>query len=529
MSDNTALGPNRTLEILRRLCLIVGALLTVWAIVNPCDALFRVRDVNFAKLQKKEAGRMHSGIRMMNRLSGMKSDQNDPTINTAPTLQLEQYIARITKDRLIEVSGSQWLGYFEGVQDTLSGKSQTFIRNIHVSAGSYMLYFPTDAAPLKELAGKLGDNNSFTYIMLRDGGNPRYIEVLHQRPQSAFSDAPNWLLYPLRKQAVWYFIIGLLIYAALPWRRKNPDELRYGTARAIVMPDMLGTLMTAAFFVLPILVIATNANPSEPMDIFGFSNGWWPLTLVLWMLACFGLGIAFVALWYACFTLQITELGFRHQTLFREGEYDFTDMETIKPAHWAWPSWLKTIAILIGFLNWRSLGPILIGSFEEASGLTIHMKDGRKLKVWISHLPGFQRIFHALRRHNVPLDPELAIIIDQDLAEAAPTPKSGKGGRIAAAILMTLTIAGLLTWQYKPEKMLVVKHELQFSYEQLEQRRTLLNEMQIISSSMQQALALPKDATRKQSSAGMQQFEELQNQYQELEKRYNAIHPREED
>jgi hypothetical protein len=529
MSDNTALGPNRTLEILRRLCLIVGALLTVWAIVNPCDALFRVRDVNFAKLQKKEAGRMHSDIRMMSRLSGMTVDANDPTINTAPTLQLEQYIARKTKDSLIEVSGSQWSGFFDGVRDTLSGKSQTFIRNIHVGAGSYMLYFPTDAAPLKELAGKLGDNKNFTYVVLRDGDNVRYIEVLHQRPQSAFRDAPNWLLYPLRKQAVWFFILGLLVYAALPWRHKNPDELRYGTARAIVMPDMLGTFMTAAFFALPILVIATNANPSEPMNIFGFSNGWWPLTLVLWLLACFGLCITFVALWYACFTLQITESGFRHQTLFREGEYAFDDMEAIEPAHWAWPSWLRTIAILIGFLNWRALGPILVGSFEEAYGLTIRMKDGRKLKVWISHLPGFQGIFHALRRHNVPLDPELAKIIDQDLAEAAPTPKSGKGGKIAAAILMTLTITGLLTWQYKPEKMLVVKHELQFSYEQLEQRRTLLNEMQKISASMQQALSLPKDATREQSSAGIQQSEELQKQYQELEKRYNAIQPTEED
>ncbi len=529
MSDNSILGPSRTLEILRRLCLLVGALLTVWAIVNPCVALFRVRDVDFAKLQKKEAGRMRSDIRMMNRISGMTIDPNDPEINTAPTLQLEQYIERKTKDCLIEVSGSRWSEFFEGVRDTLSVKSQTFIRNVRGGAGAYLLYFPTDATPLKELSGKLGDIKNFTYVVLRDGGDVRYLEVLFQRPQSGYHDAPNWLLYPLRKHAVWFFIIGLLVYAALPWRHNNPDELRYGTVRAIVTPDMLGTFMTTFFFALPILVIASNAKSSEPMDIFGFSNGWWPLTLVLWLLACFGLCITFVALCYACFTLQITELGFRHQSLFREGDYAFADMEAIEPAHWAWPAWLRTIAILIGFLNWRALGPILVGSFEEMYGLTIRMKDGRNLKVWMSHLPGFQRIFHELRRHNAPLDPELAKTIDQDLAETSPMPKSGEGGKIAAAILMTLMIAGLLAWQYKPEKIHVVKHVLQFSYEQLEQRRTLTNEMQKIHSSMEQAQALPKNATSEQRAVSMQQFEELMKQYQEHEKRYDAIQPTEED
>jgi hypothetical protein len=52
MSEATDFGPNRTLEIIRRLCLLVGVLVTALAIVKPADALFRVRDVNFAKRQK---------------------------------------------------------------------------------------------------------------------------------------------------------------------------------------------------------------------------------------------------------------------------------------------------------------------------------------------------------------------------------------------------------------------------------------------------------------------------------------------
>jgi len=517
MSENTDFGPNRTLETLRRLCLLGGALLTAWAIVKPTDALFRVRDVDFAKLQKWDARRMRSDIKMMSRVSGVQLDPNDPTINTAPTLTLEQYVAKKTANCLIEVSGSQWSQFFNDVKQTLDGKATTFARHLNVGPSSlYMLYFRTDHGPLRELADKLGDSNVFTYVALRDGDKLRYIEVLHQRPQSAYHDAPNWLLYPLRKHAVWWFIAGLLAYAATPWYRKGPDELRYSTARAMVTPDFLGVFMTVFFFTLPILVITSNATSSEPVDVFGFRNGWWPITLVMWFMACFGLAILFVALWYACYTLKITPTGFNRRRLSGADDYAFADMLAIEPAKWAWPWWLRILVILISLSRPRLAGPVIVGAFEEAHGIAIRMKDGRKLKLWMTHLPGFARIFHALRKANVPMDAELAKIIDEDLAGAEPEQKPGKGGKIAAGILMTLVIAGALTWQYWPVKTRVVKHELQFSYEQLAQRRQLLNEMM-------------KIVTQMKDKGGTAEFDKLMKQHDALEKQYDAIKPTEED
>jgi hypothetical protein len=517
MNEITDFGPNRTLEILRRLCLIIGVLVTAWAIVKPADALFRVRDVNFAKRQKQDAQQMRSGIKMISRVSGMELDPNDPTINTAPTLTLEQYIAKKTANSLIEVSGLQWAQFFTDVQQTLSGKATTFARHLNADSSSlFMLYFHTDTSPLKELDGRLGDNNEFTYVALRDGNNIYYIEVLYQRPQSAFHDAPNWLLYPLREYAVWWFIAGLLAYAAIPWYRKGPDELRYITARSMVTPDFLGAFLALFFFTLPILVITTNAVSSEPIDVFGFTNGWWPLTLAMWLLACHGLAALFVGLWYACFTLQITPTGLRLRKLTNSGDYGFADMEAIEPAHWAWPRWLRIIAILIGLLNWRLLGAIMIGSSEEAYGIAIRTKDGRKLKLWMTHLPGFSRIFRALRNANVPLDPELAKITDENIAEPETERKPGKAGKVAAGILMTLAIAGALTWQYWPANTRIVKHELRFSYEQLAQRRELLNEMM-------------KVATQMKNIGGTAEFDKLMKQHDALEKKYEAIQPTEED
>jgi len=529
MSEIRRFGPNRALEILRRVCLLGGALLTAWGIVKPTDALFRVRDVDFAKLQKQKAASMRSNIRMMSRVSGMALDPNDPTINAASNLSLDQYIARETEGRLIEVSGQPWADFYRGVKDTLSGKSTALARHVSVGHGSYMLYFHTNDEPLKELQRRLGDNDRFTYVALRDGDQPRYLEVLYERPQSAFHNAPNWLLYPLRQHAVWWFIAGLLVYAAIPWYRKGADELRYSTAPAVVVPDFLGLFMTVIFFSLPILVITTNARASEPVDVFGFRNGWWPLTLVMWLLGCAGLASAIVALWYACFTVKITPDALSICKLSSAGDYAFADMVAIEPAKWGWPTWLRILAVLIALAKPRRAGPILIGAFEEAYGIAIRMKDGRVLKLWMNHLTEFPRIFHALRKANVPMDPELAKIIEEDLAHAEPAPKPGKGGKVAAFVLMTLAIAGALAWQYWPQKTRVIKREPQFTYEQLAQRMELNKQMMAIARQMQQTLALPETATAEERAAAMRRFEALKKQHDELEKRYNAIQPTEEN
>lgn len=515
MSGTTDFGPNRTLEIIRRLCLLAGTLATVWCIVKPTDALFRVRNVDFAKLQKQDSRRMRSDIKMMSRISGATIDPNDPTINTAATLSPEQYFAKQTKGRLIEVSGSQWTEFYSGVQQTLAGKSETFVRNVNAGYGSRLLYFPTDAAPLKELTGRLGDTNVFTYVAVRDSNGVKYMEVLYQRPQSALHDAPNWLLYPLRGQAGWWFIVGLLVYASIPWYRKKPDELRYSTGRAMVGPDILGMVMSVFLLTLPILVITGNARGSEPLDLFGFHSGWWPITLVMWLLACSGLATMIVALWYATFAIELTPTSIRRRTLLRSEEFAFADMEAVEPARWAWPTWLRITAIFIGCFNWRLLGAVLIGSSEEAYGIAIRLKDGRKLRLWMTHLPGFERVFHALRKAGVPLEPELAKMIDESLASLEPAAKPGRAGKIAAGILLVLAIGGMLAWQFWPEKTRVVKRELTYTYEALGQRRQLLNEMQAIANQMKQARGAD--------------FDKLMKQHDVLEKRYDAIQPTEED
>jgi len=58
VSESAEFGPSRASEIIRRLCLLVGALAAAWCLVKPVDAVFRVRDVDFARLQKEETRRI---------------------------------------------------------------------------------------------------------------------------------------------------------------------------------------------------------------------------------------------------------------------------------------------------------------------------------------------------------------------------------------------------------------------------------------------------------------------------------------
>jgi nucleotide-binding universal stress UspA family protein len=144
------------------------------------------------------------------------------------------------------------------------------------------------------------------------------------------------------------------------------------------------------------------------------------------------------------------------------------------------------------------------------------MRDGRVLKLWVTQLPGFERIFRALRQAGVPLEPELAKAIDEDLATAEPEPGPGRAGKPAAAVLVVLACLGTLVWQFWPETVPSMKREPTYTYEALAERQALLE-------------AMRKVAEEMGGAAGTPRFDELMKQHDELEARYNAILPTEEE
>lgn len=536
-TDNS--GPNRFIEILRRLILVAGFLAATGMALHPADALLRVRTVDFAKSQKQHASRMSSDIKMMARESGADID---PSINTAAHMTLEQYIADETRGRLLEVESRDWLNFYDSAVRTLTGRSTDLAHNLGHGIMDRCLYFPLLHAPLSQLTGKIRDDNRFLFVAIKDGTTVKYLEVIFQRPGDLHRYAPAWLLYPFRQHAVWFFIAGLLGYALLPWYCKGPQELCYSTARSVVVPDLLGAVMTTLFFAAPLLIITANAPTSTPLRLLDFSAGWGVLTAIMWAFAAGFASITVIALWYSTLSIVLLPTGIRKRTLLSTNDYPFASMTDITPISQDWPKWLKVISWLV-FIFGSARNSMMIGGMlltrQIGHGMAIRCNDGRTLKIWINNLPGFEYIPRALRKAGVPMDAELGKIVDEDLAGATTTPQEGKTGSsptVLAWILMLVVISGALIVHFKPEKLPRIELRLQFTNEALAQRMALLKQMEDVSNQMQalskesdQILANPASASKTRVAEIQAANMKLINQFQELSKQHDAIQPTEEE
>ena len=526
-------GPNRFLEILRRLMLLGGFLIALGLALWPAEALFRVRAVDFAKLQKSEGRRRATDLEMMSRVSGTSLDPQDPQHNPAPDLTLNQFIVHQTEGRLLNVGGAAWADFQTTVQQTLAGQSTAWARQLGDERHSACLYFPTNAPPLSEVADRFGDENPFYYVAVRDGDAVSYLEVLFLRPAGAFADAPNKLLFPRRHHAVWWLIGGLLAYALIPWHRKGPQELCYPRGRSVVVPDFLGLGLFLVFCALPILVIMTNPSSLHPFRLLDFTDGWGVLTLVCWMFALAGGTVMATALVYATFSLVVLPDGFRRFRLRGADECRFADIAKVEPAVLEMPRWLRLAGLFLGLFNWRLLGTVLLASSQRAFGMAIRCRDGRTLNLWVSDLPGFERVFRALKQNGVPLDDEFNRNLDADLADDAAEPSSAepssRAGRIAARVLLALAIGGALAWQFWPERVRTVAREWRYSDEQMSRRAQLLEEMRQVALQMKANNTLVPKASPADPSRTFDDFDALMKRYQELEQQYNAMQPTEED
>lgn len=494
-------GAAPLVECLRRLLLAGGVLAALWMLLVPAQALLRVRTVDWAKRHK---------------------DKPRPF---APAASLEEYVANETQGRLVRVRGDDWEAFVRSVRETLAGQAPSLARNLCDDYGSYSLYFPPDTPPLHALSRNLQGETVFTYVLVDAPAGVRYLEVLRQGPSDFTRHAPAWLAYPMRRHAVWFFLAGLLGYALLPWHRTAPNELRYSTARANVLPDLLGTAMAAVFFALPILILTANVRGPRGLDLLDFDGGWGVLTLVLWAFAAGGLSILFVSLRYATTSLFLLDEGLARVGLAGGWQCRFDDIEAIEPAVLRTPRWLRVLLFVGGLFNWRLMGQALLAQARQSTGMTLCCRDGRRLTLWFDSLEGFDRLFHALRRAGVPMDADLAEAID-DAGE--PSPRApGRAGRVVAWVLLLLAAGGALWLHYRPVPTPMVQKRVRFTREALAERVRLTRQMEELTRQMKALAASHDDAPARSDVLG--KLDALLRQHRELEKRYEAIVPEEEE
>ncbi len=363
----------RAIEILRRLALVGGIVAAGVMFVCPVQALYSVTAVDFAKQQKAE-------------------------------------FAKETESRLIEVSGPEWNKLYGETAQTLSGNSKILASHLERLFSPTRLFFAVNSKPLNELSGQLNDKQRYMYVRISQDNTEHYLGVNFLRSQDVIGHAPAWLVFPMRKNASSVLIVLLAIYLFLPWHRPVANELRYGKMqiRSVVLPDILGALLTCAFVLFPILIIPRNASVYEPWHLLDFRSGWGFLTLFMWFMALAGLSIIITALWYAIFSLFVMPDRIRRVTLFGEKEYRFLDMVAVEPAVLRWPRWFRSIALFFGLFNWRLMGTVLLGITRSAAGIKIRMRNGRSINVWMEYLWQGEKLIMALKANNIAMPKEMA-------------------------------------------------------------------------------------------------------------------------
>ncbi|MCB2185011.1 MAG: hypothetical protein KQJ78_01240 [Deltaproteobacteria bacterium] len=255
---------------------------------------------------------------------------------------------------------------------------------------------PLDAEPLDAIAAQTRDP---VQLVVQGAGGPAFLSLYPEGPGGAgggFTWDANRLL------GLGLAVAGLLVYFFLPWRQKAPGALAY-TRGKVMVGDLFGVVLAGFFFAVPLVIyLAASYGPvswglTSPGAIF----------LAVGVLVALLPGAALVSgAFYEALEIQLTPQSLMKRSLLGVREVPWDQITLVKPAVWGLPRWLEIVLGLLILLSDRPQAALLLGGKEF--GLTLVLAGGRELNLWLTGLPGRERLFEEIKSRGVPLDPTLA-------------------------------------------------------------------------------------------------------------------------
>jgi hypothetical protein len=518
------------LEAMRRLLLLGGLMAAAYAFFMPAQALLRVKVADFEKDLRSRGENMAGAVRTISRESGAEID---PAVNPYPHKTLVEFVGEQIEGRHIEVGGPAWEKLYREASDTLTGLSNPLGDRLDDGSGYYHLYFHPDEQPLAEVSERMNAERPFWYVSLCPPDQlaqkgAKCLEVTRQGPRDSAHGAPASLAYPLRRHVAWLLAAALIGYLVLPRPRRGQNELFYLPARSCVVPDFLAAFLATAFFIVPLLVIPSNAS-DQTVGLLDFQDGWGYLTIIMWAFVAMGLSIAGISLLYAVSSLWLLPEGLRRRTFWSDRMIRYVDISAVEPAVREFSRWLRMLMYVVALGNWRMWGPLLIFGRSRTQGVRLRLSHGRKVDIWTDSLVGGERLLDALRERGLALPPEMAgLVLDE---EGSPRVKyaPGRAGLVVGTFLVMLLAGGALAAQYWPRATPAVVKREHFTTEQLQQRIRLTEQMAGVQQQMTAALAKAKAAADAKDQAGYKAAMDTQaallKEYQRLDKEHDAIAP----
>lgn len=324
------------MELIRRLLLVLGLLGGVWTYLETTPFLVSVSVEDFARSKAQVESRPTGFI------------YRDKT--------LQEFYEGRTDGRIQRADSDEWKRLFDEVlvvtSDAATDEALRRRRGLENYADS--VFFLPDEPPTDSVAGSLGEFSALVYVSIGgEGPSARTLSVVRVEGCDAGGKAPTDMLHPHRPWALWLVLVGIAGYFLLPKPSRGPGVIYYASARAIVMPDLLGAGLLAFFFWIPIMV--TTSNGASLLD---FEDGWWILGAVF------------------CFL---------------------------------------SIAPLVILANWRAMLPAVMFEQGQGVGLEFVLRNGSRERLWLSALLGWAGMIEGLPDRGVHVPGEVRELAQQCL------------------------------------------------------------------------------------------------------------------
>lgn len=194
-------------------------------------------------------------------------------------------------------------------------------------------------------------------------------------------------------------LAALAAYALVPRRARPEGAFIYERMPSVVMPDLLGVLLTAFFVALPFWAGGPDDGGFGPIH---------PMAFLLWPMALFGLAILVIAARYAVYWLAIAPDGLRLNDLSGEQFVPFSDIALVEPYRRGLPGWMRALVpLLIASGRFTQAGAIMVA--RDSSGVRLRLADGSAPVILReSFEKPYAKVLAALEAHHIPFGPDAA-------------------------------------------------------------------------------------------------------------------------
>ena len=373
------------MEVIRRVLLVLGLCSGLFAYFATRPAVLAVGVEDFAA-DKSRAEEMPTGFL-----------HRDKT--------LEEFHRTRTEGRILEVEGEEWLALHETVRAATVegvGEESLLARRGRGSFADDLFYLP-DEPRLAGAFEAFGSRSGLLYVAIGGSGpEAPTLTLVEIEPSVAADSAPGWLLRPFRPWAVWLMGGALAVYALLPRPSRREGDVRYGPMQAVLMPDILATMLLVCFFGLPLFVI-----PQMDASVLDPAGAWWIPTLIMWAFLLAPLVIYAITARNAAFTGRIEEEALLLTRWNGRSRISFAELDSVRAVTWRTPKALRALAWLTVLATGRGVRPALTMDQGGGAGIEILAKDGSPERIWLGGLHGWEGLVAELEGRGASLTDEV--------------------------------------------------------------------------------------------------------------------------